>query len=139
MANELVVAGYPRVGNRTPSARAQRAEHWRRVLARQEQSGLSRSGFCRREGIKAGTLHWWASALRGREEKRKRVVIRTTRARPKKQRPAAFLPVRVIQAVPTALPALEVVTRGGSVIRLGPGIDPETLRRAVAALEGPPC
>lgn len=60
MADKLA---YPRAGDRTPSACAQREEHWRRVLARQEQSGLTRSAFSRREGINESALSWWAREL----------------------------------------------------------------------------
>lgn len=68
MANEST--GYPRAGNRTSSARARREEYWRRILARQQQGGLSRAAFCRREGIKDGALSWWARELRVRDRVR---------------------------------------------------------------------
>jgi hypothetical protein len=131
------MAGYPGAGNRTPSARAQREKHWRRVVARQQQSGLTRADFCRREGIKNSALSWWAHELRERDGARPKSEARKTRRR---SRRPAFVPVRVIETAPPAsVPAVEVVTRAGHVIRLGPGFDPATLRRAVAALEGQPC
>ncbi len=40
-----------------------RAE-WARRVARWEKSGLSRSEFAEREGVKVTTLGWWRSALR---------------------------------------------------------------------------
>jgi hypothetical protein len=58
----------------------------------------------------------------------------------RKPRRSTFVPVHVIAAPsPAGAAAVEVVTRGGHVVRLQPGFDPETLRRAVAALEGQPC
>lgn len=139
MANESIVSGYPGAGNRTPSARAQREEYWRRVLAKQRESGLTRAAFCRREGIKQSALSWWVYELRVRDPGHRRAAGRKARPKPKKHKPAAFLPVRVIQTAAATPSALEVVTREGHIIRLGPGFDPAMLRQAIAALEGRPC
>lgn len=128
---------YPRSGDRTPSACAQREEHWRRVLARQEQSGLTRAAFSRREGVSESALSWWARELSERSQARR--PTRQARRPRRTQRPA-FLPVRVIQAVPRpGASALEVVTRGGHIVRVQPDFDPALLRRVMAALEGQPC
>lgn len=137
MANESTVPGYPRAGNRTPSACAQREEHWRRVLARQEQSGLTRAAFCRREGIKDNALSWWAREMRLRGHAGRRATPRNTRRKGASRH--SFVPVRVIEEAPVTASALEVVTRSGHIIRLHPGFDPATLRKVVAALEGQPC
>ena len=134
MANELA---YPQAGDRTPSACAQREEHWRRVLARQQQSGITQADFCRREGIQQASLSWWVRELKERDQSHRPV----RKARPKKSaRRSAFVPVHVIQATsrPSASP-LEVVTRGGHIVRLQPDFDSTALRRLVAALEGQPC
>ena len=37
---------------------------WRELVQRQEQSGLSVTQFCEREGIKAASLYGWRSRLR---------------------------------------------------------------------------
>jgi len=134
MADKVV---YPRAGDRTPSACAQREEHWRRVLARLEQSGLTRSIFSRREGINESALSWWVRELTRRRKARR--PARQAR-QPKPVEHSAFVPVRVIQAAPrSGAPALEVVTRGGQVVRVQPDFDPAMLRRVIAALEGQPC
>jgi len=131
MANE---SKYPHAGDRTPSACAQREEHWRRVLARQRQSGLTQAGFSNREGIKPTALSWWARELRERDG-----TPRKGRKTPQPRRPA-FVPVRVIEAVPRhSASTLEVVTRGGHVVRLQADFDPAALRRLISALEGQPC
>ncbi len=131
---------YPRAGDRSPSACAQREEYWRRVLARQRQSGLTATDFCEREQIKASALSWWARELREREGTRRKGAA--SKAPSKKPKRSAFVPVKLIEASPrasAASAAVEIVTRGGHVIRLQPGFDAVTLRRAVAALEGQPC
>lgn len=128
---------YPSAGDRSPSACAQREEHWRRVLARQEQSGLTRAAFCRRDGIQEGALSWWARELSKRSKPR--CPVRKA-PQPKHTQRSAFVPVRVIQAVPrNGTSAVEVVTRSGHIVRLHPDFDPGTLRKVLAALEGQPC
>jgi transposase-like protein len=50
-------------------SRQRRSEStWREIVERQEQSGLTISAFCEREGIKLASLYGWRSRLReGRE------------------------------------------------------------------------
>jgi len=130
MANDRT---YPRHGDRTPTAQAQRREHWRRVLAREEQSGLTRAAFCRREGINENALTWWRRQLKRRSQSR--VAARET-GQPKNVRRAAFVPVRVIEASPrNGTSAVEIVTRSGHVVRVQPDFDPSTLRKVLAVLE----
>jgi hypothetical protein len=56
-------------------------------------------------------------------------------------RPPAFLPVRLEEIAagppkPHTRSAIEVLLGQGRRILVGPGLDPETLRRVVAVLEG---
>lgn len=129
---------YPRVGDPSPQARAEREKHWRRVVARHQQSGLSRSAFCRRDKVPEGALSWWTRELKRRDQSG-----RSAPGKPQPQRrsrPSAFVPVRVIQASPpSGTSALEVVTPGGHVVRLQPDFDPALLRKVLAALEGRTC
>jgi putative transposase len=37
---------------------------WREIVARQEQSGLTVTAFCEREGLKAASLYGWRVRLR---------------------------------------------------------------------------
>lgn len=132
-------SSYPRAGDRTPSACAQREEYWRRILARQRQSGLTAADFCRRGEIKPSALSWWARELRERGGERSEAAEK--KSPPKKAPPSAFVRVKVVEAAPHAAGAeagVEVVTRSGHVLRLRSGFDPATLRRAVAALEARP-
>lgn len=138
MASESA-STYPPNGDRTAAACAQREQHWRKLLRRCNESGLKRTEFCRREGLKDTTLSWWARELRERDQARRK---RTARKAPSTRTVGAeaFVPVRVIDATPReAASAVEVVTREGHVIRLRPGFDAGTLRRVIAALEGQPC
>ena len=135
MAND---PAYPHPSDRSPTARVQREECWRQRVARWRKSGLTQAAFGAREGIKPWDLSRWIHQL-GLEEG-KRPARTCDDEVPRRKRPAAFVPVRVVEAAPLADPILvEVVIRSGHVLRLPPGFDPATLRRAVETLEGPPC
>lgn len=129
---------YPVSGDKTPAAQAQRETHWRRVLDRCGKSGLTRTAFCSRESINESSLSWWARVLRERDETRRPKTA--TKPRRRKRTRSHFVPVRVIEAVPAvnATP-VEVVARGGRVVRVQPGFDVPTLRRVIAALEDLSC
>lgn len=129
MANEP----YPANGSRTPESCARREAHWREVLARWKQSGLSKTDFARHEKISESVLSWWDAEIRRRDRTRRR----TSAQSPKPMRQSeAFIPVRVVE--PAAATAIELIA-GGHAIRVRPGFDPETLRRLVTALEDRPC
>lgn len=123
---------YPPNGSRTPESRARREAYWRQVLARWKASRISKVDFARREAISRRVLSWWGSELRRRDQARRRPAAPTTR-----RGTPTFLPVRVAETSTPATP-IEVVA-GGSVVRVRPGFDAETLRRIVATLEGRVC
>ena len=51
-------ASRQRVGVRPPGRQARRT-YWRAVVAAQQRSGLSLAAFCRRRGLRKGTLGFW--------------------------------------------------------------------------------
>jgi hypothetical protein len=119
---------------------AARIDQWR-------ESGLSLPAFCQRHGLSRGTMQNWVykPALRRAVEDVRRAA-QTPRDEPAVTAevptpPHAFLPVRLAGVInPSAEPgsrsAIEVVLGEGRRVAVGPGFDPETLRRVVAALEG---
>ena len=100
----------------------------RAVLAAHRASGLSLPGFARRHGLTVQRLRWWRQRLSP--------VVSTTPGAPQ------WLPVQLVPEPPRG-PArpLEVVVRGGQVIRVPADFDPAVLRRVVTVLETepPPC
>lgn len=128
---------YPMPGDRTPAAQAQRETHWRRLLDRCQKSGLTRTAFCRREGVSESALNWWIRALRERDQPRR--PKRVAKPQRRKHTRSHFIPVRVIEAAAVNATPVEVVTRSGRVVRVQQGFDAPTLRRVIAALEGLSC
>jgi hypothetical protein len=124
---------YPTIGDSSPAARAQRETYWRRQSDRLKASGLSKSEFCRREGLSPAALHWWTGEIRRRDGSSEKVRAQKRPPRPGAAR--AFVPVRVKQIIPPSQKPVEVVV-AGYVVRVLPDFDPETLRRLVALLEG---
>ncbi len=102
--------------------RQRRRDHWRELLGRWKASGLSRAQFCRRRGISARKLGWWARRLGGEGVRADDL----------------FVPVRV-EMVRESAGALELALRGGRVLRFGAEVEPAKLAAIVAALEGLPC
>lgn len=111
-------------------------EQWRGHVAAQASSGLSGLAYCRRHGLHAKSFYRWRrvfGAMAGTPDIR--VSHEGDPAKP------VFAELRVREAVrePPAADGcarLEVVARGGRMLRVWPGFDGETLARAVAVLEG---
>jgi putative transposase len=54
---------------------------WREIVARHEQSGLTVTEFCEREGLKAASLYGWRVRLRQAATSKKTSPTRSDRAR----------------------------------------------------------
>jgi hypothetical protein len=123
------------------------AAEWAKLIDQWEQSGLSLPRFCREHGIKKGTMSGWVykPALRSAIERARRGEggprDGPVTAGPPPAAAPAFVPVRLREIIATSAPepadrrAIEVVLGEGRRVAVGPGFDPETLRRVVAALE----
>jgi len=96
---------------------------WRRRLKSWERSGLSGRDFCRQHLLSEPSFYGW-----------RREIARRDRERAAAQHQPAFVPIALVTAEP-----LEVVVRGGRVVRVGRGFDAAHLRAVVAALEALPC
>jgi hypothetical protein len=100
--------------------------YWRETdaqaaLAAHRASGLSLPEFARRHGLTVQRLRWWRQRL--------------TPAPSAAPTPPHWLPVQLLPAPACAAPVpLEVVVRGGPVIRVPADFDPAVLRRVVEAL-----
>jgi hypothetical protein len=94
-----------------------RRAYWQEILGRWRASELSQAQFCRRRGIPVWKFAWWKKRLAA-----ERVAPGSS-----------FVPVQVVASSPAE--ELELVLRGGRVLRFGAGMDPARLTAIVAAVE----
>lgn len=128
-----------------------KSAHWAEVIRRYRHSGLTQAQFCRENVLSYHSFRWW---LHQPGTKRAMGALRaaTGKARGKPQTPARseidrFLPVRIVEAADSGSDRsiagstfpIQVLLGGGRRVAVGPGFDPDVLRRVVAALELPGC
>ena len=92
-------------------------EQWREWLDEHERSGLTVKQFCQERGLTQYTFYAWRKRLRKEEPVRFALVDR-----------GAAPPEPATEA------GLELVLRSGNRLRIGAGVDGETLRRVLEAL-----
>ncbi len=118
------------------------AAGWAALIDQWQDSGLSLPAFCQRRGLNPGTMRGWVYKRDQRlAVERARREVHDDRATDEAPSAPAFLPVHLAEPlpIPTPGPGIEVVLGPGRRIAVGPGFDPETLRRVLAVLEGRPC
>ena len=114
----------------------EKEKYWRRVIREGVRSGLSIREFCRQKRIKEGQFYAWRRELKQRDEEKRR----QKRARSKSSSPqgATFaLVTDGSEAVESA--GIELVLGGGRRLRIGKGVDRETLASVLAVLEEDRC
>lgn len=131
-------------GPRASSPTARWAQ-WRAVVAACERSGLSQAAFCRRRGIRPGTLAFWKYTLKHAAA----AGPRRAATKPPPPTGPAFLPVRVVptpgppvlgpSGPPTEAGLIEIVLAPARVVRVRGRVDLAWLGQLVRALERPPC
>ena len=108
----------------------QRREHWREIMRRWGESGLSQAAFCRRHKLRDGQFSWWKQWLAGM----------TARGEGQSDAAApAFVPVKIVQTNLADENRLELLLKGDRSLRFCAGIDPARLSAIVKALEALPC
>lgn len=126
---------------------------WRRLLRAWRRSGQSIRAFCRAQAVSEPSFYFWRQTLAQRDRQRQATDPPQPR-RPKRtavdacQATPLFAPVRLIDATPVRSaglgtnaesPLLEVLCRGGRVVRVAAGVDLTLVRALVIALEELPC
>jgi hypothetical protein len=109
---------------------------WRAILNDFRRSGLTHAEFCERRDI---SIHSFRKHL---------YAALTSKPGPTTERPAPadtpdFLPVTILPdptpRVAANPQALELILPNGCRIAVGPGFDPQTLRRLITVVEAGPC
>jgi hypothetical protein len=121
------------------SSRQPRREHWRALLEAQRRSRLSLAEFCRRRGLRTGTLSFWKWKL-----------AREAEVGPGRGATASFVPIQIAApprsreprapAAPLAEGGeLEIALADGRLVRVRGRVDPPWLAAVVRAVEGRGC
>ncbi len=110
---------------------AEKARYWQRTISEAARSGMSIRAFCRQRRLRESQFYWWQRKLRaGRQG--------GTMPRPSGNgSPASFALVSDEAGVTDA--GIELVLGEGRKLRIRQGVDEETLRSVLAALEQPRC
>lgn len=119
-------------------SRAWHRARWREHVVAQEGSALSAAAYCREHGLRRRTFYRWRGVFRAEETAGEASGSGDGLAGA--WAPAAFAELRLSRgATQTEAWGVEVVLPGERRLRLGPGFDEETLRRAVSVLESLSC
>ena len=110
---------------------AEKARYWQRTISEAAQSGISIRQFCRQGRLKESQFYWWQHKLRASRQ------AGTTPRPGGKGRPASFALVSDEAGATDA--GMELVLGDGRKLRIRQGVDEESLRAVLAALEPPPC
>ncbi len=105
--------------------------HWQRTIGEAARSGLSIREFCRRRKLTTSHFYWWQRRL-GMDVRKG-----LSRKRDGSPSPASFALVSDDPAVTDA--GIELVLGDGRRLRIHKGVDGETLRAVLAAMESDPC
>jgi hypothetical protein len=116
--------------------------HWRRHVAAWRRSGWSVRAYCESEGLSEASFYAWRRVLRERESCDAASHPRSGEAADNSLTAVAavspFVPVRLVDEAASS-GGVEVVLRGGRVVRVAAGFAAQTLRAVVVALEELPC
>ena len=105
---------------------AGKARYWQKTIREAAQSGMSIREFCRRHRLKESQFYWWQHKLKAGRLERMRG--------PSGNRAEASFALVIDE--PSAVDAgIELVLGDGRRLRIHKGVDEETLRAVLAAVE----
>ena len=105
----------------------EKERYWQRTIREAARSGMSIREFCRQRRLKESQFYWWQHKLRADLQER------PTRGQGVTRGVASFA---LVSDEPEATDAgIELVLSGGRRLRIRKGVDEETLRAVLAAVE----
>ena len=111
----------------------EKERHWRRVIGEAARSGISIRRFCQQRKLKESQFYWWQRELKKREQARAFGGGNTSKAT-KDAGQATFALVSE-ESGELGSSGIGLVLRDGRRLRIGKGVDEETLRTVVGVLE----
>ena len=104
---------------------AEKQRYWQRTIGDAARSGMSIREFCRRRRLRESQFYWWQRKLKVRRQDRSNPGVQ--------DRAASFA---LVSEDGIEMPAgLELVLRDGRRLRISQGVQEETLRAVLAAME----
>jgi hypothetical protein len=103
----------------------EKQRYWQRTIGDAAKSGMSIREFCRQRRLKESQFYWWQRKLKA--------------SRPQRNKPNSSVGAASFALVSedgASMPAgLELVLRDGRRLRISQGVQEETLRAVLAAME----
>ncbi len=109
----------------------EKARYWQRTISEAARSGMSIREFCRRRRLRESQFYWWQRKLKAGRD------TRTVRQPTVNGNQASFALVSEEAGATDA--GIELVLGDGRRLRIRQGVDEETLRSVLAALEPARC
>jgi len=119
---------------------AEKTRYWQRTISEAARSGMSIRAFCRQRRLRESQFYWWQHKLRARRPAGTVPRPGSPDGYPRPSgngRPASF--ALVSDEAGGADAGIELVLGEGRKLRIRRGVDEETLRAVLAALEPPRC
>jgi hypothetical protein len=111
---------------------AEKTRYWQRTISEAARSGMPIRAFCRQRRLRESRFYWWQRKLRA-----SRQAGTTPRPNGSHGKPASFALVSEEAGATDA--GIELVLGDGHRLRIHQGVDEETLRSVLAALEPSRC
>ena len=103
----------------------EKQRYWQRTIGDAARSGMSIREFCRQRRLKESQFYWWQRKLKARRQERNKPTA--------SGRAASFA---LVSEDGASVPAgLELVLRDGRRLRISQGVQEETLRAVLAAMD----
>jgi len=109
----------------------EKVRYWQRTMQEAARSGVSIREFCRRRKLQVSQFYWWQRRLKQTR------TLPTAGKRGANGRPASFALVSEEAGMMDA--GIELVLADGRRLRIRKGVDEETLRAVLAAVEPTGC
>jgi hypothetical protein len=108
----------------------EKERYWQQVIREATRSGLSISEFCRQRKLRESQFYWWRRKLKDQRQKQTLRGKSKSKAKTGDQKTFAL-----VSDNPGDLDAgIELVLSDGRRIRIGQGVDEETLRTVLSAV-----
>jgi len=116
----------------------EKERRWRKIIREAARSGLSIRAFCRRGKLAESQFYWWQRELKKRRRETKRPGGSGKSGGGSREHAASFALVSQDTDEPIAA-GIELVLADGRRLRIGKGVDEETLGTVLGALETAEC